>query len=455
MNREPNYGALYGGTPPLGIPPEPLIINVCLTGNVPTRQTSPHVPLTVSEIVEDAIEVLEAGASMLHIHARDADGIPTWQPEVFGRIFGDIRRHRPDAILVATTGGRQHGTLEKRAAVLELGGQEKPDMASLTLGSLNFPTQASVNAPEMVQALCTRMRERGVTPELEAFDMGMVNYGYYLQRKGFLPHTCYINLLLGNLGTLPGRVQDMAALARELPRHWIWAGAGIGRHQLAMNSAALLMGGHVRVGLEDNAYYDYGDLKAATNRALVERITRLAGEFGRPIATCGEVRNRLRLDDPENWLATQTVIRKMRAEDMPAAMAVLGRWNMAPLQASERIPHPERDHLELANTFVAILQGKIVGVASWLQIDSTRAETASLAVDPEFIGCGVGHKLQEARLAEMRDKGIREVRTEADRPDVIRWYVDKFGYRIIGTNPKKHSFGLAGCGHWTVLELRL
>jgi len=455
VNKEPNHGALYGGVAPQGIPTDPLIINVCLTGNVPDKKASPHVPIMVAEIVEDALAVLEAGASMLHIHARDTDGTPTWRPEVYGRIFGEIRRYRPDAILVATTSGRQHGTLEKRAAVLELDGREKPDMASLTLGSLNFATQASINAPETIQALCTRMRERGITPELEAFDMGMLNYGYYLQRKGFLPHTCYINLLLGNLGTIPGRVQDLAMLVREVPRNWIWAAAGIGRHQLAMNSVALLMGGHVRVGLEDNACHDYANPEAATNRALVERIVRLAGEFGRPIATCVEVRNSLRLDDPENWRATQAVIRKMRGTDTSAAMNLLGRWNMAPLQASANIPHPERDHLELANTFVATLQGRLVGVASWLQIDTTKAETASLAVDPEYIGCGIGQKLQEARLAEMRSKGIREVRTEADRPDVIRWYVNKFGYRISGTNPKKHAFSLDERDYWTVLKLHI
>lgn len=447
--------ALYGGTPVQGIPSDPLIINACLTGNVSTREASPHIPIHVDEIVEDGLAVLAAGATMLHVHARDADGQPTWRPEVFARIFEGIRHHCPDAILVATTSGRLHGSLEKRTAVLELDGKAKPDMASLTLGSLNFPTQASINAPETIQALCTRMRERGITPELEIFDLGMLNYGYYLQRKGFLPKTCYINLLLGSLNSIPGRVEDLASLAREIPRHWIWAGAGIGRYQLAINSAALLMGGHVRVGLEDNAYYDHPGRVPATNRALVERIVRLAGEFGRPIARCDSVRQQLHLDDPGNWNATQTTIRKIRAEDMAAAMNLLAKWNMAPLQASANIPDPERDRLEQTNTFVAILDGQLVGVASWLRIDPIRAETASFAVAPEHIGCGIGQKLQEARLAEMRDKGIRHIRTEADRPDVIRWYIEKFGYRITGTNPKKHAFSRAECDHWTVLELHL
>jgi len=455
LNHSNSHGALYGGVPPQGISTDPLIINVCLTGNVPTKAISPHLPVSVEEIVEDAAAVLEAGASMLHIHARAADGSPAWQPEIYGRIFEGIRRHYPEAILVATTSGRLHGTLQKRTAAFDLDGSARPDMASLTLGSLNFPTQASLNAPDTIQALCMHMRERGITPELEVFDLGMLNYGFYLQRKGFLPHTCYVNLLLGSLGAVPGRVLDLANLVREIPRDWVWAAAGIGRYQLAMNTAALLMGGQVRVGLEDNAYYNYAKRDAATNRGLVERIVRLAQEFERPIASCHEARLKLRLGDPENWNATQVLIRKMRVEDTAPAIALLAQWNMAPVQASPSIPQSECDHLELDNTFVAILRNKLVGVASWLRIDATRAETVGLAVDREFIGCGVGQKLQEARIAEMRDGGIVQVRTEADRPDVIRWYIDKFGYRIVGTHQKKHAFGLAEQDRWTVLELQL
>lgn len=455
MNNTFSFGSLYGGAPPPGISAEPVIINVCLSGNVPTKETSPHLPVSVEEIVEDAVSVLECGASMLHIHARNSDGAPAWQPEIYGRIFEGIRRQQPEAVLVATTSGRQHSSLEKRSAVLALSGAAKPDLASLTLGSMNFPGQASVNSPDTIQALCQRMREGGITPELEAFDSGMLNYAFYLQRKGFLPQTCYVNLLLGSLGTLSGRVLDLANLVREIPHEWIWSGAGIGRYQLAMNNAALLMGGHVRVGLEDNPCYDYVNYEAATNKALVERVVLLAGILGRPIATCRQTRQKLRLSDPENWAATQISIRKIRVEDIGPAMALLAKWNMAPVAASEDVPQPERERLDMENTFIASLRGKVVGVASWLQLGVSQAETASLAVEPEVIGCGIGYKLQESRLAEMRKKGIRHVRTEADRPEVIRWYVSKFGYRIVGTNPKKHAFSLSERDHWTVLELDL
>lgn len=455
MKPTASFGALHGGVPNPGISGEPVIINACLTGNVPTKASSPHLPVSIEEIVNEALSVLESGASMLHIHARMPDGSPAWQPEIYGRIFEGIRCHQPEAILVVTTSGRQHADLEKRSAVLTLDGTAKPDMASLSLGSMNFPAHAAINSPATIQALCQLMREHGITPELEAFDLGMLNYAFYLQRKGFLPQTCYVNLLLGSLGTLPGRVLDLANMVREIPSNWLWAGAGIGRYQLAMNNAALLMGGHVRLGLEDNPCYDYVECEAATNRELVTRIVALARTLGRPIATCSEARHKLRLDEAGNWAATQIIIRKITNDDVRPAMELLSKWNMAPVQASADIAQPERDHLDIDNTFIACIQDKVVGVASWLPIDALRAETASLAVDPEFIGCGIGYKLQESRLAEMRSQGVRHVRTETDRPDVIRWYVTKFGYRVTGTNPKKHVFSLVERDHWTVLELEL
>jgi len=187
-----------------------------------------------------------------------------------------------------------------------------------------------------------------------------------LQRKGFLPKACYVNLLLGSLGTVPGRVLDLANLVRDIPRDWVWAGAGIGRYQMAINSAAVLMGGHVRVGLEDSPCYDYTECVAATNKGLVERIVRLAQVYGRPIATCTETRAVLRLGDSQNWQATQVLIRKMRSEDTTPALSLLAKWNMAPIQANAAIPRPERDRLEMSNTFVAYLQDKLVGVASWI-----------------------------------------------------------------------------------------
>ncbi|CAG0932775.1 MAG: hypothetical protein EFKGCFLK_01152 [Rhodocyclaceae bacterium] len=148
-------------------------------------------------------------------------------------------------------------------------------------------------------------------------------------------------------------------------------------------------------------------------------------------------------------------IRKMRDEDLPACAAILETWNMAPRPPSGDVPEPERTGIEVANGFVAESEGRIVGTCSYIVRSADLAETASLAVDPACKGGGVGHLLQQARLDEMRARGIKTVRTETDRPETIRWYVGRFGYRIVGTNPKKHAFSLTDVDYWTVLELDL
>lgn len=148
-------------------------------------------------------------------------------------------------------------------------------------------------------------------------------------------------------------------------------------------------------------------------------------------------------------------IRKMREEDLPDCMAILEGWNMAPRPPSDDTPEPERAGIEIANGFVAESDGRIVGTCSYIVHSADLAETASLAVDPAFKGGGAGFLLQQARLDEMRRRGIKTVRTETDRPETIRWYVERFGYRIVGTNPKKHAFSLADVDYWTVLELDL
>lgn len=148
-------------------------------------------------------------------------------------------------------------------------------------------------------------------------------------------------------------------------------------------------------------------------------------------------------------------IRKMLEGDVPACMAILSQWNMAPSAPTGDNPDPERSGIDVTNGFVAEVEGRIVGTCSYIIHSPELAETASLAVDPSFKGGGVGYLLQKARLDEMRDRGIRKVRTETDRPETIRWYVEKFGYSIVGTNPKKHAFSLPSVDCWTVLELNL
>ena len=152
---------------------------------------------------------------------------------------------------------------------------------------------------------------------------------------------------------------------------------------------------------------------------------------------------------------SQVEIRKMRPEEADDAIGILARWNMAPIAPSATHPDPERSGLDPDRTFVALAEGRVVGVGSYILLDDAWAETASLAVEPEWRGKGVGEKLQRARLAELKTLGVRHVRTETDRPETIAWYTKKFGYRITGTNPKKHSFSLEDVAHWTVLTLDL
>lgn len=271
-------------------PYPPFLINVCLTGMIPRKKDTPHVPVSPEEIVADAVAVHEAGAQIVHVHAREESGEPTWKASIYEKILSGIRRECPDMICCVSCSGRDWPDFERRSEVLDLTGPAKPDMASLTLGSLNFPMSASVNAPEMIQRLATKMAEKGIRPELEVFDTGMVAYSKFLERKGFLDGKKYFNLLLGSLGMIPATIGDLGALVNALPDNSTWAAAGIGVFQLPMNTAAIVAGGGVRVGLEDNIFYDSGKKKLATNAELVQRVVRLAEECGRRLATAAEAR---------------------------------------------------------------------------------------------------------------------------------------------------------------------
>ncbi len=272
-------------------PYPPLVINVCLTGMIPTRAQTPHVPLSPDEIIADAIQAFDAGARLVHLHARDADGLPTPDPALYDKIIRGIRRERPGLICCATTSGRNWSDFERRSAVLYLDPPARPDMASLTLGSMNFLTNASTNTIEMVERLAMAMKEQNVKPELEVFDLGMLNLARYLERNGIIQGRKYFNLLLGNLNTAPATIGGLSALVAALPENSVWAGAGLGQFQLPINVAAITAGGHVRVGLEDSIYYDYARTSLATNRQLIERLVRIAEELQRPIATIQEARN--------------------------------------------------------------------------------------------------------------------------------------------------------------------
>lgn len=267
-----------------------LIVNLAPTGMVPTRRDSPHVPITPDEIASDVARCRRLGAAIVHLHARDEAGAPTYRPDVYREIIRKVKAASPDIVICVSTSGRTFRTLEERGAVLDLDGDLKPEMASLTLGSMNFPKQASVNEPAMIEALAARMHERGIVPELEVFDLGMLDYAKYLFQRGVLKPPVYVNLLLGSLGTLGATPLNLALLVQALPQQATWAAAGIGRFQFPMNALAIASGGHVRVGLEDSLFQDAGKTRLATNATLVERLVHVAGACERALATPDEAR---------------------------------------------------------------------------------------------------------------------------------------------------------------------
>jgi uncharacterized protein (DUF849 family) len=269
-----------------------LLINAALTGMVPTKADNPHVPITVEEIAADARRCVDAGAAILHLHVRYADGSPAYERKLNAALFAAVRHACPDVIISGSTSGRVFTEIEQRAAVLDAA----PDMASLTLGSMNFPTQASVNAPETIRELARRMGERNILPELEIFDLGMADYAQYLICRGEIGPPVYANILLGSLGLLSASALNLTTVVRALPEGTIWAAAGIGRFQFHVNGLAIAMGGHVRVGLEDNIWMDPETKREpATNARLIQRIVAMARAHGRQIASCADARHLLDL----------------------------------------------------------------------------------------------------------------------------------------------------------------
>ena len=268
-----------------------LIITLAPTGMIPTKNQTPYVPITPNEIANDTFEAYKLGASIVHVHARDQNGQPTYEKEIFEKIFKEIKRKCPDIIICASTSGRVHPHVEHRSEVLDL----YPEMASLTMGSLNFPKHPSVNPMASIMHLAKMMNEREIMPELEIFEAGFINTAKYLVRKEYLKEPLHFCLLLGSLGSISANLSDLTYLVSSLPTGCTWSATGIGRFQTQINVAAILMGGHVRVGIEDSIYYNYPDTELATNANLVKRIVRIAKDLNREIATPDEARKILGL----------------------------------------------------------------------------------------------------------------------------------------------------------------
>ncbi len=267
---------------------DPLVITCAPVGAEVRPDQTPHLPYTPQLLGEAAKAVREAGASIIHIHCRNDDGTNTHSVERFREAYDAVRANS-DLIVQFSTGGAIGMTPRERGSVLEL----RPEMATLTCGSVNFGDDIFENSFPIMRELLKRMNEFGVRPELEIFDKGHLSNARRLAKERLLSFPQHVNFVLGVPGGLEATVQNLCDLVDDLPEGCTWSVAGIGKKQLPMAMAAIAMGGHVRVGLEDNLHYSRGRL--ARNEELVARIVRLAAEAGRNIATPDRARRMLGL----------------------------------------------------------------------------------------------------------------------------------------------------------------
>ena len=271
---------------------EKLIISVGITGSRITRQKTPYIPVTPEEIAQSGIEAWRAGASILHVHVRDPKtGLGTQDLSIFREVVDQIRGET-DAILCLTTSGIPGRNLptEERLTPLSL----NPELASFDAGSINMGENAFLNLPEFLETLAKETLARGIKPELEVFEVGMVYTCLRYLGRGLLKPPLHFQFVLGTSAGMPATVKSLLHLFEIIPQGSTWSVIGIGQGQLPMAMMGMVMGGHIRVGLEDNIYYSKGVL-AKSNAELVERVVRIAKEFGREIARPQEARKILNL----------------------------------------------------------------------------------------------------------------------------------------------------------------
>lgn len=265
----------------------PCIITVAITGSLPTKRDNPAVPISIAEQVESTHAAFEAGATLVHAHVRNNDGTPTSSPERFQRLMEGVKQHCPGMIIQLSTGGRS-GAGRERGGMLPL----KPDMASLSTGSVNFPTRVYENSPDLVDWLAAEMLAYGIKPEIEAFDLSMIFKAAEMARDGKIKGPLHVQFVMGVKNAMPvdrAVFEFYIATLKRLAPDATWTGAGIGRDQLTLNEWSLELGGHCRTGLEDNVRMDKTTL-APSNAALVKRVADLCGKYGRRVATVTEAR---------------------------------------------------------------------------------------------------------------------------------------------------------------------
>ena len=266
---------------------KPCIICVAITGSVPCKEDNPAVPITVDEQVESTHAAFEAGATICHAHVRNDDQTTSSDPEKFARLKEGLEKHCPGMIIQFSTGGRS-GAGQERGGMLPL----RPDMASLTVGSNNFPTRVYENPPDLVDWLASEMITYNIKPEIEAFDLSHIFQAAKMQEDGRLKGPAYVQFVMGVKNAMPvdREVFDfyLRTMRRLLPDSE-WCAAGIARHQIEVNEWCVAAGGHARTGLEDNIRMNRETL-APSNAALVQRVVELCEQYERPVATTAEAR---------------------------------------------------------------------------------------------------------------------------------------------------------------------
>jgi 3-keto-5-aminohexanoate cleavage enzyme len=262
------------------------VINFTPTGTQPTRENS-YAPLLPNEIIESVHEANELGISTVHLHARDEETLKnTYKKEVYQKIIEGIKQHCPDLLICVSLTGRNFPELEKRSEVLQL----HPDMGSLTMSSLNFPSGASINQPETIMGLIQEMDKYGVQPEIECFDTGMLNYANYLISKNILKTPYHINVILGNIYNGQCDFGTLSSIKSNLPANSYTCLGGIGSQQLRSTTYGLLDFDGIRIGLEDNLYYK--GKEKTTNIDLLKRAHRIMGELDMTHYTSNELKEK-------------------------------------------------------------------------------------------------------------------------------------------------------------------
>ena len=272
---------------------QPCILCCAITGSVPRKADNPAVPITIAEQVESSQAAFEAGASIIHCHVRNDDETPSSDPDKFAALMEGLKKHCPGVIVQFSTGGRS-GSGKARGGMLPL----KPDMASLAVGSNNFPTRVYENAPDLIDWLAEEMRTYHVTPEIEAFDLSHILHAIRLHDAGILYGKLYVQFVMGVKNAMPADrdVFDFyVKIMQERAPGAEWCAAGIGANQIVVNEWAIAAGGHTRAGLEDNVRLNKSTL-APSNAALIERAAALCAKYDRPVATPEQTRAILGLD---------------------------------------------------------------------------------------------------------------------------------------------------------------